>query len=204
MGPRKHVLDEGPGTQCDGAIFWGKDMPGHAWRHCRELCKNGWTSQEAVWVDPGRPKEACIRWGPDPPYEGTVFSRKDMPVHPQRHSALSWLNGSRCHLVSGLGGPNEAAAMRHYVKLLWPLVIIMENHVFFYSVRFDAGLPGFNPDLKNRDPDCKFAPKVQPGSSFGALILCLRMRPRHQKFHKSNPAFTLNLDKEALPSVRMS
>jgi len=64
------------------------------------------------------PRKHVLDEGPDPPYEETVFSRKDMPVHPQRHSAVRWLNGSRCHLVSGLRGPNEAAAMRHYVKLL--------------------------------------------------------------------------------------
>ena len=30
---------------------------------CHELCKNGWTDQDAIWiVDSGGPKEACIRW----------------------------------------------------------------------------------------------------------------------------------------------
>jgi len=39
---------------CKGAIFRGKDMPGHARRHC-----HGSTDQDAVWVvDSGGPKEA--------------------------------------------------------------------------------------------------------------------------------------------------
>ena len=30
---------------------------------CRELCKNGLTNRDAVWiVDLGGPKEACITW----------------------------------------------------------------------------------------------------------------------------------------------
>jgi len=36
-------------------------------------------------------------------------------------------------------------------------------------------MPGFNPDWKNRDPGCKFPPKVQP-SHLSA------------QFHKTNPA----------------
>ena len=48
--------------------------------------------------------------------------------------------------------------------------------------------PGFKSDWKERDPGYKFPPKVQLlGSSFGALICCLRIRSRHWKFHKSNP-----------------
>ena len=35
------------------------------------------------WVmDLGGPKEACIRWSPGPPYEGTVIRGKDMPGMP--------------------------------------------------------------------------------------------------------------------------
>jgi len=44
----------------EGAFFRGKDMPGHARRHCRELCKNGCTDRDAVWVvDSGGPMKAC-------------------------------------------------------------------------------------------------------------------------------------------------
>jgi len=40
MGSRKHILDGSPDPPSEGAIFREKDMPGHARRHCRELCKN--------------------------------------------------------------------------------------------------------------------------------------------------------------------
>jgi len=40
-------------------------LPTTLWR---ELCKNGWSDRDAVWVmDSGGPKEAFIRWGPDRP-----------------------------------------------------------------------------------------------------------------------------------------
>jgi len=58
--------------------------------HTSEPCENGWTDRDAVWVmDSGGPKEACIRWGPDPACEGAVIGGKDMPGHAQRHSAVS-------------------------------------------------------------------------------------------------------------------
>ena len=49
---------------------------------------------------------------------------------------------------------------------------------------------GFNPDWKSRDPDCKFLPKLQPGSLFGDLIFDLRLWPQHQKLYESNPVYT--------------
>jgi len=49
--------------------------------HTSEPCKNGCTDRDAVWVeDSGRPKEPCIRWGPDPPWEGAVWGRKGCPI----------------------------------------------------------------------------------------------------------------------------
>ena len=56
----------------------------------RELCKNGWTDEDAVWeVDSGGPKEPCIRWGPDlhtwwGNFEDTKRSDQDMPRHVHR------------------------------------------------------------------------------------------------------------------------
>jgi len=51
-------------TICEGAIFGGKDMPGHARRHCRKWWKNGSTDRDAVWVvDSVAPKEARFRRG---------------------------------------------------------------------------------------------------------------------------------------------
>jgi len=38
VGPRNHVLDGVSDSHGKGQ-FGGKDMPGHARQHCRELCK---------------------------------------------------------------------------------------------------------------------------------------------------------------------
>jgi len=62
VGPRNHLWDGDSDPPCEDAIFGGKEMPMHVWRHCHELCKNGWTNRDAVWiVDSDGPKEACIR-----------------------------------------------------------------------------------------------------------------------------------------------
>ena len=54
-GPRNHVLVGGPHPLREGAILGTL---------CRELCKNGLTSRDAVRdVELGEPKEACVRWG---------------------------------------------------------------------------------------------------------------------------------------------
>jgi len=61
VGPRKHVVDVAqiPCT-CEGAIIRGKDIPGQAWRHCRELCKNGPTDRVAVWTRVGEGSTSSI------------------------------------------------------------------------------------------------------------------------------------------------
>jgi len=61
VGPRNHVLDgRGQIAACEGAIFTGKDMRGHAWQDSA-VQKNGWTDRDAVCVvDSGGPKKACI------------------------------------------------------------------------------------------------------------------------------------------------
>jgi len=69
------------------------------WSVCRtsEPCKNSWTDRDAVWVeDLGGPKGPCIRWGfRSPMGRGKFLGESVTPC---------------------------AAAMRSYVKLLWPLV----------------------------------------------------------------------------------
>jgi len=61
-------------SQCMGYETWGPDPPmgvailrgkgGPLWRRwtlCREMCRNGWTDRDAVWVvDSGGPKEARV------------------------------------------------------------------------------------------------------------------------------------------------
>ena len=42
--------------------------------HTGEPCKNGCTDRDAVWLEDLRgPREPCIRWGPDPPWEGAIL-----------------------------------------------------------------------------------------------------------------------------------
>jgi len=38
VGPRNHVLDGVQIALCEGTIFRGKDMPGHARLHCAVSC----------------------------------------------------------------------------------------------------------------------------------------------------------------------
>jgi len=49
--------------------------------HTSELCKNGRTDRDAVWVeDSGGPKEPCIRWGSRSPYgKGQFLVGKGAP-----------------------------------------------------------------------------------------------------------------------------
>jgi len=74
---------------------------------CRELCRNFWTDRFAVWVvDSGGPKEAQVQ---------SYSPRWRQCAHTGRHiGATLQISLNR----------RSAAAMRSYVKLLWPLVII--------------------------------------------------------------------------------
>jgi len=161
VDPRKHVLD-GVQIPLGKGQFWGE---GHAptcpttlWY---KLCKNGWTDRDAVWVmDSGGPKEACIRWGPDPPCERAIIRGMEMFDDTLPWAVQNWLNRSICYLGCGFRcaegstcsiifakwrqcahtGANwqirlnrpSAAAIRHYVKLLWPLIIIRPHRSTTY------------------------------------------------------------------------
>jgi len=49
--------------------------------HTSDPCKNGWTNQDAVWVEnSGGPSEPCIRWGSRSPWEGAIFWGKGRPI----------------------------------------------------------------------------------------------------------------------------
>jgi len=81
-----------------------------------EPCKNGCTDRDAVWVeDSGGPREPCIRWGP-------VLSR-DVAT-----ATIFWLSRHGVHIGATWRirlNRQCAAAMRPYVKLLWPLVFFL-------------------------------------------------------------------------------
>jgi len=75
---------------------------------CRELCKNGWTDRFTPWVvDSGGPKEAQV--------QSYSSGGANACAHMGGHIGAIW----RIRLNRPC-----AAAMRSYVKLLWPLVII--------------------------------------------------------------------------------
>jgi len=74
---------------------------------CDDLCKNGWTDRDAIWVmDSGEPKEACIRRGPDCPCKGQLLGERTCPGMPDDTlpwDVQKWLNRSICYLVMDLG-----------------------------------------------------------------------------------------------------
>jgi len=53
LSPGNHVLDGGPDSLSEGEIFSGESgVPlQNIGTHCGHLCKNGWTDQDAVWVE---------------------------------------------------------------------------------------------------------------------------------------------------------
>ena len=102
------------------------------------MYKNGWTDPDAVSVlDSGGPKEPCIRWrSRSPQANGAILWAKWAgPGHVWRSiyskllsRAVPVLGGCRWGMHIGvtwrirLNRPC-AAAMRLYIKLLWPLVL---------------------------------------------------------------------------------
>jgi len=109
MGPRNDVLD---GLQIlhGKGQFWGKGPPTVEYRDfCHQLCKNGWTNQDAMWLaESSGSRIHVLDGGPDPPREGTILRGKGIPDMPD--STLTWavqkrLNRSRCHLGCGLKEP---------------------------------------------------------------------------------------------------
>jgi len=131
-----------------------------------ELCENGWTDRDTVWVeDSSRPREPCIRWESRSTMKRGNFGGKGRPYSIVKYRDFllwalyrnSWIGRFAVWVVDS-GGPKEAqvqsyspcganmptwegtlgaiykriplnrpsaAAMRSYVKLLWPLVIII-------------------------------------------------------------------------------
>jgi len=71
--------------------FEGEGRPIAIGTLCAELCKNGQTDRDAVWVeDSGDPTEPCITWGSDRPIDGDNFKGKGAAhCKVQRFSAVS-------------------------------------------------------------------------------------------------------------------
>ena len=107
---RESMCYMGPISPCEEAVISGKDMPGHAGRHYAVSC--------AKWLNRSICHLGCgLRCA-----EGST-------------SSIVFAGWRQCALMGGHTGATwrirfnrpSAAAMRPYVKLLWPLVIIGVN-----------------------------------------------------------------------------
>ena len=120
--------------------------------HSSEPCKNGWTDRDAVWVeDSGGPREPCIRWGLDLPWEGAIFRGKDVTGHARRvgnDTAVSCAKvadliemsfglltpvSQRKHVLGAVHTGTAwriplsrpcAAAMRPFCQITWPICFL--------------------------------------------------------------------------------
>jgi len=144
IGPRNHVLGVDLVLHGKGQ-FLGKGRPlWSIWTVCRELCKNGWTDRDAVWVmDSGGPKEMCIRWGSRSPCEGAVFlgerTCQCMPDDTLPWAVQKWLNRSRCRLDRWLGwaegsmcymwGTLTQPGKCDWIVRLWQWCSLMSNYL---------------------------------------------------------------------------
>ena len=80
-------------------------------------------------VGSGWLQESCIRWGSRSAHAEQFLAERTCPGMPEDNRRWAVQNGTTDRdavWFLDLGGPNEAAAMRPYVKLLWPLVIILD------------------------------------------------------------------------------
>ena len=74
----------------------------HSWARQKWL-----NHRDAIWVeDLGGPRKPCIRWGPDPPWEGAILRGKERPTVKYKDtlqsSAQKQLNRWWCRLGCGL------------------------------------------------------------------------------------------------------
>ena len=175
--PKNHLSYGGPDLPMGRSNF---EEEGHA-QTCpttlwREMCKNGWTDGDIIWITDLRgSKKACIRWRGPNLMQRSNFSGKDMPVHAQRCSALSCANIAEptempFGLWSRVGRRKKhcitwehisatwriqmnrpcASAMRPYVKSLWPLVIIIVYYVNkAANIHTQLHIQEYNKNIKN-------------------------------------------------------
>jgi len=100
--------------------------------HSREPYKNGWTDRDAIWVlSQDESKESCIRWGQDPPWDGTILG-KEAPIEKCRQTAEP--------IEMPSDGPTEAcvtwgALWRHLANAIEPSVC--SGDAAFLSNYFD-------------------------------------------------------------------
>jgi len=90
-GPKEPGIKWGFRSPHGKGLFWGgRTCPTCLMTLWRELCKNGWTDRDTIWVmDSGGPKETCIRWGCRSTCKGAILRVNDVAGHAQWHSAMS-------------------------------------------------------------------------------------------------------------------
>ena len=77
VGSRNHVLHGVQMPHAKGQFLGERHARACLTTLSRELCRNGWTDQDAVWVvDSDRPKEACVTLAPPVEYDWTVLVRR--------------------------------------------------------------------------------------------------------------------------------
>ena len=101
--------------------------------HCQPSlkisCKSIWSFCESeliemtfgLWTRAG-PSEACIRWGPETDRHAVWVVDSGGP----KKTCCMW---AHWHNLANTTEPTCIAAMRPYVKLLWPLVIIRLHRI---------------------------------------------------------------------------
>jgi len=113
----------GPDPPCKGAITRGKDMPVHAHRHSAVSCSK--------MAEPIDLTFGCGLWWAEGSTSSVVYARL------RQCALIGWHIGATWRIR--LNSPS-AAAMRPYVKLLWPLVIIIimlckyDSWLYVYAV----------------------------------------------------------------------
>ena len=107
--------------------------------HNSQLYKNGWTNRDAVWVvDSGGPKEPCIRWQPRSPRgRGNLERLFPIEMHLDCVSSKRYSTGlqpcpqgqrrKRCFKTDSPPRVTRTGAMWPFIKILWPLVLIIVN-----------------------------------------------------------------------------
>jgi len=83
VGSGNHVIDGVRSPIGTGNFEGGGASHCKVWGHSAVIYAKTAKSIEMLF-GLGGPKESCIRWGADPPYEGAIIRGKNMPGHARR------------------------------------------------------------------------------------------------------------------------
>jgi len=83
VGPVNHVLDGGPDPPMGRGNFGGKGAAHCKVQGCSAVNPAKQLNRLRSCVDFDGPDEACIRWSPDPSWEGAIFRGKNVSGYAQ-------------------------------------------------------------------------------------------------------------------------